>query len=76
MRPALVCETARQADVTVPSGSSDRYLTDRRLSGDPNASNSTIQKRSVVEVPSGGDGTPGKRPRGRPKGSRNKNKTN
>jgi hypothetical protein len=48
---------------------SSQYLNERRLNGDGNA-----QKRSSTEVPLDGQPTPGKRPRGRPKGSKNKSK--
>jgi hypothetical protein len=46
---------------------SSQYLNERRLHGDGNA-----QKRSSTEVPLDGQPTSGKRPRGRPKGSKNK----
>lgn len=48
---------------------SSQYLNERRLNGDGNA-----LKRSSTEVPLDGQPTSGKRPRGRPKGSKNKTK--
>ncbi|TDL24894.1 hypothetical protein BD410DRAFT_785619 [Rickenella mellea] len=54
------------------------YLNERRLTGDGNGSPQVAQqKRGGEEVYSVAEGplTPGKRPRGRPKGSKNKTKT-
>jgi hypothetical protein len=46
-----------------------RYLNERRLNGD-----GQTQKRSATEAPLDGQPTSGKRPRGRPKGSKNRAK--
>ncbi|KZP05412.1 hypothetical protein FIBSPDRAFT_877560 [Athelia psychrophila] len=59
-----------------------QYLNQRRLDGNAQADEGhgsgqtpqQIQKRSATEAPVDGQPTPGKRPRGRPKGSKNKTK--
>ena len=50
-----------------------QYLTERRLNGNENGDSSTGSKRSAPnDGASQQDGGPAKRPRGRPKGSKNK----
>ena len=58
------------ADCVISVSPNYRYLNERRLNGDGN----NTQKRNATEAPLDGQTASGKRPRGRPKGSKNRTK--